>query len=252
MRLPLFIVAPTIVDFFEGEGPTRSLLAELHTSYRCTVCGLRGQLDTDTPATVIVEFYGELGGPMVVRLAHPRCSESGVVLVPQAPVPTGQMIVPAMAWLRSYRAEPPSVVVVAPRVRARRITAGGDVTDMILSGLLAAGFTLLTDPNGPLPVVPGALHVEFGNDQRITITNTAGNTLYDGNLPMPDGWAELIPATGLLGVVVVSGLDLLDHDCDHLADLFAAIGNGAAIGIAIEVDPCGRLYPARPALPPAE
>jgi beta-lactamase superfamily II metal-dependent hydrolase len=142
------------------------------------------------------------------------------------------------------------VVVVAPRVSARNIAHGGDLTDVILSGLLATGFTLLTEPDTTLEQAPGRVHVTFDTGQRITVTDADGTTLYDGTLPVPDGWAELVQYTGLLGVVVVRGLDLLDPDRDHIADLHAAIGRGTAVGIAVQVDPRPRPEPTQPALPP--
>jgi hypothetical protein len=250
LRLPHFIVAPEVVDLFGGEGATRSLLAEKYGQYTCAVCGRTGQLDTDTPATVVVTIYDQGMGPLVVRLAHPDCSASGVVLVLAAPTPTGQLAVPAMAWLRE--GDPPSVVVVAPRVSARNIAGGGDLTDLILSGLLATGFTLLTAPDTTLDEMPGRLHVTFTNAQRITVTNTDGTTLYDGTLPVPDGWAELVQHTGLLGVVVVRGLDLLDPDRHHIDDLHAAIARGAAVGVAVRVDPRPRTQPTPPAIPPPQ
>ncbi|MGI5151455.1 hypothetical protein ACQEVC_34665 [Plantactinospora sp. CA-294935] len=249
LRLPHFIVAPEVVELFGGEGAARSLLAETYSAYPCAVCGKTGQLDTDTPATVLVTIYDQGMGPLVVRLAHPDCSKSGVVLVLHAPTPTGQLSLPAMAWLR--QGEPPSVVVVAPRVSARNIANGGDLTDVILSGLLNTGFTLLAEPNTTLDAAPGRVHVTFGTGQRITITTSDGTTLYDGSLPVPDGWTELAQYTGLLGVVVVRGLDLLDPDRDHHADLHAAIARGAAVGIAVQVDPRPRPEPTQPALPPS-
>jgi hypothetical protein len=256
LRLSDFIVAPEVVDLFGGEGATRSLLAEKYGQYFCAVCGQSGQLDTDTPATVLVAIYDQGMGPMVVRLAHPDCSASGVVLVLATPTPTGQLAVPAMAWLRE--GDPPSVVVVAPRLSARNLAAGGDLTDVILSGLLAAGFTPLTEPDTTLTEVPARVHVTFTNGQRITVTTSDGTTLYDGHLPVPDGWAELVQYTGLLGVVVVRGLDLHDPDRHHIDDLHAAIARGAAVGIAVRVDPRppreptppANLPPILPALPP--
>jgi hypothetical protein len=249
--LPLFLVAPEIVDLFGGEAATRSLLAELYGTYPCAVCGKPGHLDPDHPAAVVVTLYDNGTGPLVVRLAHPTCSRSGVVLVVHAPIPSGNLTVPAMAWLRGG-ADPPSVVVIAPRVHTARIAAGGDLLDVLLSALLATGFRLLTDPHTPLPVLPGRLHIEFATGQRLRVTDTAGNTLYDGTLPTPDGWAELAAVTGLIGIVVVRGLDLHDHDRDHLADLFTAIRNGTAVGAAVPTGPNPiPERPARPALPPS-
>ncbi|MFC0530239.1 hypothetical protein [Phytohabitans kaempferiae] len=250
LRLSHFIVAPEVVDLFGGEGGTVSLLAEKYgRQYRCAVCRQSGQLDTDTPATVLVAIYDQGMGPVVPRLAHPGCSASGMVLVLTTPTPIGQLIVPAMAWLRE--GDPPSVVVVAPRVSARNVAGGGeDLTDVILSGLLGSGFTPLTEPDTPLPVVPGRLHVTFATGQRITVATSDGTILYDGALPLPDGWSELIQYTGLLGVVVVRGLDLLDPDRHHLDDLHAAIARGAAVGIAVHVDPRPPTEPTRTEIPP--
>lgn len=252
LRLPLFLVAPEVVDLFGGDSPTRTLLAELYGTYTCAVCGHHGRLDTDTPATVVVTIYDSGTGPMVVRLAHPACSKSGVVLVLHAPAPTGTMSVPAMAWMRI--GDPPSVVVIAPRVHAARIVgtaaADADLLDVLLSGLLRSGFRLLTAPDTPLPALPGRLHVELTSGQRIRIADQAGNTLYEGTLPVPDGWAELVQVTGLIGVVVVRGLDLHDPDRDHLADLYAAIRTGAAVGAAVPAGPTpADRHPQRPALP---
>jgi len=248
LRLSHFIVAPEVVELFGGEGATRHLLAEQYGTYPCAICGNELKLGVGNPATVLVTIYDQGMGPLVVKLAHPDCSNSGVVIVLTAPTPTGQLHIPAMAWLRE--GDPPSVVVVAPRVSAKRITGGsGDLTDVILSGLLGSGFTLLSAADSPLPVVPGRLHVTFATGQRITVTTADGTTLYDGALPVPDGWAELVEYTGLLGVVVVNGLDLLDPDRHHMDDLHAAIARGAAVGIAIQVDPRPRPEPTQPPIP---
>ncbi len=251
LRFPLFIVAPEIVDLFGGEGATRSLLAEQFSTYQCVVCGKPGQLDTDHPASVVVTLYDSGTGPLGVRLAHSGCSASGVVIVLHAPKTTGYMTVPAVAWLRE--GTPASVVVIAPRVRAKRVVGAGDLLDVFLSGLLASGFRLLQAPDTPLPLLPGQLHVTLGPGQRIRVTDNAGNAYYDGTLPVPDGWAELVQVTGLIGLVVVAGIDLGDTNRDHLADLFGAIRDGAAAGAAIAVDPDqhSQLEPApdRPAIP---
>ena len=45
MRLPLYIVAPEIVDLFGGEGATNTLLSELFTTYDCVVCDKTVQLE---------------------------------------------------------------------------------------------------------------------------------------------------------------------------------------------------------------
>jgi hypothetical protein len=211
------------------------------------VCEKPGQLDTDHPATVVVIIYDAGMGPLRVRLAHPTCSRSGVVIVLHAPKATGHMKLPAMAWLRDGK--PASVVVIAPRVRARRLAGGNDLLDVFASGLLASGFQLLTSPDMTLPVLSGRLYVQFGPGQHIQIADDAGNAYYDGTLPVPDGWAELAQVTGLIGIIVVAGIDLHDNDRDHIADLYAAIRDGAAVGAAVQVDPDRRPNPDRPAPP---
>lgn len=251
LRLPLFIVAPEIVDLFGGEGATRSMLAEQFTTYACAVCGGVGQLDTDHPTTVLVTIHDAGTGPLGVRLAHPGCSRSGVVIVVHAPRSAGYLRVPATAWLREA-GTPASVVVIAPRVRARRIAGNGDAMDLFASGLLAHGFRLLTAPDTDLPEVPGRLWVQLGPGQRIQVLDAAGNAFYDGTLPVPDAWAELAELTGLIGLVVVSGIDLEDPDRDHLTDLFAAIHDGAAVGAAVPVDRHGHPAATRHGRVPAD
>ncbi len=233
MRLPLYIVAPEIVDLFGGEGGTSTLLSELFTAYDCVVCDKTVQLDTDHPATVVVIIHDGGAGPLWIRLAHPACSPSRVAIVPHAPDATGYMRVPAMAWLRE--GNPAAVLVIAPRVRARRLAGGNDLLDMLISGLLASGFALLTSPDMPLPVLAGRLLVKFGPGQRIRVVDEAGNAFYDGSVPVLDGWAELAELTGLLGIVVVAGIDLEDTDRDRLAALFAAIRDGIAVGAAVGI-----------------
>jgi hypothetical protein len=235
LRLPLFIVAPEIVDLFGGEGATRTLLAELFCTYQCVVCGNPGRLDTDHPACVAVTIHDAGTGPLGIDLAHLGCSSSGVFIVRHPPAGTGDMTVPALAWLRE--GVPASVVVIAPRVPARQVTGSGDLLDVLLSGLLAAGFELLAAPDTPLPVLSGYLHVRFGPAHRIRVVDQAGNAFYDATLPVPDGWAELVQVTGLIGLVLVAGIDLADNQRDHLADLYAAIRDGSAVGAAITVDP---------------
>jgi hypothetical protein len=247
----LFIVAPEIVDLFGGEGATETALAEQFTTYDCMVCDRQLQVDTSHPATVVVVIYDAGTGPLGLQLAHPTCSPSQVMIVLGGPTGTGRMILPAMAW-RCDAGDPGSVVVIAPRTIAhtidRRSGAGGDLLDLLVAALLACGFQVLTAPDMPLPVVTGRLFVQFPPGQRIRVTDAAGNTFYDGPLPVPEAFAELAQVTGLIGLVVVAGINL-DHTRDHVADLHTAIRNGNAVGAAVEIDAGQPPQPADPALP---
>jgi hypothetical protein len=248
----LFIVAPEIVDLFGGEGATETALAEQFTTYDCVVCDRQLQVDTSHPATVVLVIYDAGTGPLGLRLAHPTCSQSQVMIVLGGPTGTGRMILPAMAWRRDA-GDPGSVVVIAPRTITRTIDrrsgAGGDLLDLLVAALLACGFQVLTAPDMPLPVVTGRLFVRFPPGQRIRITDAAGNTFYDGPLPAPEAFAELAQVTGLIGLVVAAGIDLNDHTRDHVADLHTAIRNGNAVGAAVELDAGPPPQPADPALP---
>jgi hypothetical protein len=168
-----------------------------------------GRLDPDHPAAVVVTLYDNGTGPLVVRLAPLPLQRRARAHSHREPDRAGDGL--ATRWRRtairhSHR----------PRVHAACIAAGGDLLDVLLSALLAIGFRLLTAPHSPLPVLPGRLHVRFAIGRRLRVTDAAGNTLYDGTLPIRDGWAELATVTGLIGIVVC-GLDLHDHDRDHFA-----------------------------------
>jgi hypothetical protein len=85
---------------------------------------------------------------------------------------------------------------------------------------------LLTDPHAPMSDVDG-LAVRLGPTGRVAVVDGDDCPLWDGPLVLPPGWA---------GAATESGLNLLDVERDHLADLFTAIGNGAAV--AGTADPC--------------
>ena len=252
-----FTVAPDVVEFFGGESATHSLLVEKYCQAPCGVCGRPVRFDTDTPANVVVSIHDQGMGPIEIDLAHPHCSSSGVQPVPTAPARTGHLLVPAMTWLR--HGDPAAVLVIAPRWPVRTAFGERDLADGFVTGLPAAGLTRLTAPHDPLDVIPGWVHVTYTSGHRITVSTGKGRTLYDGALPVLDGWAELIQVTEVLGVVVAAGLDLHDPDRHPIDDLHAAIARGDVSGFAVRADPNPRTdltlsatapLPRIPALPP--
>lgn len=235
MKLPLFSVAPEIVDLLGGTHETRRLLDGVG-DYRCAVCGMPGQPSPTAPAAVLALVNGkDNDATRLVRLAHPDCTASRIFTMDELPL-TGEMITPAVAWLRPEPAEPAAMLVVAPRIRVQRVTPSGETVDGLIANLLDYGFTLLTDPATPLPD-HGELRVEFGPGGWLRVADHHDEgCLFDGHVAEPPGWAKTIRTSRRLGVVVASGLDLDEIGRDRLADLFTTIYHAEAVGAAVVLD----------------
>ncbi|MEV6928718.1 hypothetical protein AB0M46_30090 [Dactylosporangium sp. NPDC051485] len=114
------------------------------------------------------------------------------------------------------------------------MTDGGETINRITAGLLGVGFELLDGLDGPMPNVEG-LAVRLGPGGRMAVLDGDDCPLWDGPLVLPPGWTEAATTTGRVGVVVVSGLNLLDVERDHLSDLHAATGRSAAVAATAQL-----------------
>lgn len=231
-------IDPEVVELLGSEDAILDLFDAAELGFVCTACGQPGRLAPAEPASVVMYLPDGGTGTPLVRLAHERCSASALI---ETDTPTGDdpgSAWPAKAWLRPSVDDPAAVVLVGPRLLAKHITDGGEMIDAITSGLLGYGYGLLTDPDAPMPDVAG-LAVRLGPADRVAVVDGDDCPLWDGPLTLPPGWTEAATRSGRVGVVVSSGLNLLDVDRDHLAALFTAISNGKAVAGRAELLPPG-------------
>lgn len=221
-------IAPEVAELLGSQDAILNVFDAAELGFRCTACGQPGKLTATDTASVVAYLPDGGQGAAIVRLAHEHCQASEVITTD---APTGDdpgSVWPAKAWLRPTGDEPRAAVLVGPRLAALRVTEGGETLNRLTAGLLGGGFGLLTDPDAPMPDVDG-LAVRLGPGDRVAVVDGDDCPLWDGPLVLPPGWTDAATTTGRVGVVVASGLNLLDVERDHLADLFTAIGNGAAV-----------------------
>lgn len=234
MTTTQLLVAPEVADLLGSDDAVGKVVDAASLGYQCTTCGQPGRLTPDEPASVVVIVHGGHPAASVLRLAHARCSGSGIRTVGDPMrVDLGE-IWPGTAWLRPDPDDPAAVLLIGPRVAALRVTAGGEIRDGLSSALLGMGFALMTDLDTRLPDVDG-LAVRLGPGGRVAVFDGEDMCLWDGSLTLPAGWAEAAGRAGRVGVVLASGLNLSDPGRDQVADLRAAIGAGAVVGATSEV-----------------
>jgi hypothetical protein len=232
--MPMLKIAPEVAELLGSEDAILKVFDTAASGYTCTECRRPGQLTTTATASVVAYLPHSGTGNLVVRLAHARCAESTVHItdIPEGADPGA--IWPAKAWLRPEPDDPRAVVFIGPRLLAMRVSDGGETIDRLLSELLAYGFGLLTDPDAAMPDLEG-LTVTLGPGGRVAVFDKADSPLWDGSLDLPPGWTEAAAASGRVGVVVASGLNLRDDTRDHLGEMFTAIGDGRAVAATAEL-----------------
>lgn len=85
------------------------------------MCAEPGRLTEAEPAAVLVLAYSD--GLHVVRLAHMRCLDSGVITMTDTPEINPAVLFPAVAWLRPGDCNPAPVLVIGPRAAGMRLDA---------------------------------------------------------------------------------------------------------------------------------
>lgn len=224
---PTITAAPEVVELLGGPTAARALLADVQGPYRCVICGAETPFTTARPAAVVVIAYDDGDGPSVIGFAHPDCAVSGIYPVPHQAWPDGAGA-SAKQCLRLPGTDPQAVVILDMHPQRREVTPTGDTIDRTASDLLTTGFVLVTHPDQPLPAVPG-LTATINRD-RLAITDSTGESLFDGTLDLVPECISLVHATCRLGVIVAAGLRLDQPDHDHETDLVTAILNGRAVG----------------------
>ncbi|MEV6932739.1 hypothetical protein AB0M46_50745 [Dactylosporangium sp. NPDC051485] len=234
MRQLVLNIAPEVAELLGSEDAILAAFDAAELGFVCTACGQPGTLTATDRASVVAYLPDHGRGAPVVRYAHEHCQASELLTVDTPVGDDPGSVWPAQAWLRPDDDDPAAVVLIGPRLAALRVTDGGETIDRITAGLLGVGFELLDGLDGPMPNVEG-LAVRLGLGDRVSVVDGDDCPLWDGPLVLPPGWTEAATTTGRVGVVVASGLNLLDVERDHLADLHDATGRGAAVAATAQL-----------------
>ena len=228
-------IAPEVAEILGSEDVILAAFDTAEVGFLCTACGQPGKLTPTDRASVVVYRPERGNGAPIVRYAHEHCEASEVIETDAPQLVDPGSVWPAKAWLRPH-GDPRAVVLVGPRMLALRLTDGGETINRITAELLGCGFDLLTDTDASMRPVDG-LAVRLGPGDRVAVVDGDDCPLWDGPLSLPPGWQEAASTSGRVGVVVASGLNLLDVERDHLADLSTVMRDGAAVAASAELLP---------------
>jgi hypothetical protein len=230
---PHLTITTEVADLLGSPAVLAKVAGTAQAGYQCTICGKPGRATRADPAAVIVLDHA--AGPCVVRLAHGGCSAPAVRRVGGRPTVNPEVVWPAYGWLRPGD-DPAAALLIGPRAYAVHVTPAGDTADGLTGRLLGYGFGLLTHPSDGMPPLAG-LSARLAGDAvgaaggvRLEVTVAGGDILWSGTLIPPAGWIDAARASRTVGVAVGAGLALDDPGRDQLAELHAAIGDGAVVG----------------------
>jgi hypothetical protein len=205
------------------------LRGETYGLYSCCVCGQPGRTDIE-PASVIVERYRL---PAIrVRLAHARCAASRVIEVAaDAPDAAGFGGMLSKSAVLEYATEPRvrPLLILEPKTELSEPTLGGERRNLLVSGLLDQGFTMLRTA-GQFPARAGGWLLQLDAAAgRLLAPDHA--VVYDGPLDRPSSWRELVGRVGAC-VVLIGTVGLYAHPDDELspADLRRLLHQAARAG----------------------
>jgi hypothetical protein len=203
---------------------------------QCPVC--REEILAAGPATMVVLCTSTV---TYVRYAHPVCSASTVHQVPDDAVaaagPDDGLRMDMTAGLVQHGGAVLPVLVAELRAQVLA-TPGpdGELTDLMLSGLLERGWVLVGRLREAPRRVPGwSVHIGPGpgDDVQVLITDAEGVEFYTGTAWLPDGWRPAVERYGFCvlyaGPSGVGDMDLADQDA-RLKALRSAAGNGMLVG----------------------
>jgi hypothetical protein len=220
------VCASAEVQALIGDETLGRLRGEAFRRYSCCRCGQPGSSGAER-ASVIVERYRLR--VVRVRLAHARCAVSQVVEVAaDAPGAAGFGGMLSKSAVLEYATEPRvrPLLILEPKTELSAATAGGEQMNLLLSGLLDRGFTMLRTA-GQFPAVADGWLLQF--------TAGAGRLLapddsvaYEGPLSQPASWIHLVRRSqACLVLAGTIGLYALADDDMTAADLRRLL-NGAA------------------------
>jgi hypothetical protein len=208
------VQASSAVRALLGREVLARLRGECYERYACCVCGERGRTDAE-PASVIVERYRL---PAVrVRMAHARCAASQVVeIAVDSPDASGFGGMLSKAAVLEYVTEPRvrPLLILEPATELSEPTPGGEQCNLLLSGLLDRGFTMLRTAAQLPPLADGwLLRLDSAGSRLLAPDQTV---VYDGPIDPPGPWPQLVHRTGAC-VVLIGTVGLYaraDQECD--------------------------------------
>jgi hypothetical protein len=190
------------------------LEGEAYSRYSCCVCGQPGRADIE-PASVIAEQYRLAA--VRVRLAHARCAASQIVGVAgDAPDAAGFAGMLSKSAVLEYATEPRvrPLLILEPQTELSEPTLGGEQRNLLVSGLLDQGFTMLrTAGQFPPPADGWLLELDAAGGRLLAPDHTV---VYDGPLDRPGSWQEMVRRTGAC-VALIGTVGLYAHSDDELA-----------------------------------
>jgi hypothetical protein len=223
------IYASAAVQALIGDETLGRLRGQAFRRYSCCRCGQPGSIGAEQ-ASVIVERYRLRA--VRVRLAHARCAVSQVVEVAaDAPSAAGFGGMLSKSAVLEYATEPRvrPLLILEPKIELSEATAGGEQMNLLLSGLLDRGFTMLRTA-GQLPALADGWLLQF--------TPGAGRLLapddavaFEGPLSQPASWIQLVRRSqacvvlvGTIGLYARADEDMTTADLRRLLNGAARAG----------------------------
>jgi hypothetical protein len=204
---------------------------------RCEACGQQASIASDALSLIAqLTATDPVGfGPVRLSFAHQRCLPSATILAPSA-VAHHLADEDDVDVARVLRTAPPTAAVVwEPGGRAYfEAIAGGDSRDLLVSGLLAQGWTLLAgDPQTvSLPALVGWEVIVSGH--QLTLYGPLGDRLFRKvAVPPLAGWQAAVEAEGHCALITGTGIGLRAGE----PGLLAAIQRGSAVGAVAVTSP---------------
>jgi hypothetical protein len=192
-----------------------------------------GRTDAE-PAAVIVQRYRL--SSVRVRFAHARCADSQIVEADaETPDPAAMGGMLAKAAVLEYASEPRvrALLILEPAMELSERSAGGEQRNLLISGLLEQGFTVLrTGGENPRPA-DGWLVQLTPDAARLLAPD--GSVAYEGGLVQPRPWLKLVRRAhacvvliGTIGMYASPGEEMTAQNLRRLLDQAARAGELAA------------------------
>lgn len=225
------IVGDALTDYQRDNGPD---------DYVCTTCGEPDHLSAAPTAVVVTTCRP--ANLHRVRFAHAACCPSTHLTVFANPVLHPETTVSACCYLRhpDRPEQPAAALLIAPTVHLFRTTAQPDQRcDRYVSGLIADGFALLTDPDQPLPAAPTlSAHLSLASEPdaaHVSVNLTQVGTVFDGTLNTPPGWQHAVTTARRVAVITSTAMTLPNRAHNTAmattpAELRDAIPTGRVVG----------------------
>jgi hypothetical protein len=214
--------------------------------YKCIGCHRRGVIGDGTAVSVRVDDHP--GRALLLRLVHPRCATGRYAAgLHQAADPLAHP--PALdshavpVLLPGPLGLPPGTPALVLEISMQHVLLnvggpGGDA-DALLSGLLGAGFDLITHLYRP----PSTVHPDYR--VRLPAPGRPGGVYGRGDLVLyeplsslgfPQGWLAEATRTGRCVVYQAAGVGI-DGSAGLSARLHAAVADGRVVGVCATVQP---------------